>query len=337
MFAWAREEANRLANADAGNLRRQAAAAARHTRRDRAGGRARRAAARAARRGRAAPAAARRHARRAGRGGHAAADASRPWPRACGASCSGRTCDGRLGRIEQGPRRIDCAAAWTDEGTACPFASGSTASAASAATSSAPRRSPAPTSTSWRSTTSRTPPRSRTCSSTTPCSAATRASSRPPSDGMIVDGEALKVVSHRDPAELPWADLGADVVLESTGFFADRARRGAHHGGRQEGRDLRARQGSRRDARARRQRGHLRPRRAPADLDGVVHHQLPRARRARAARRVRHRAGLHDDDARLHGRPAPARHRRTPTCAARARRRSRSSRPRPARRARSAS
>ena len=39
---------------------------------------------------------------------------------------------------------------------------------------------------------------------------------------MIVDGEALKVVSHRDPAELPWADLGADVVLESTGFFADR-------------------------------------------------------------------------------------------------------------------
>ena len=52
------------------------------------------------------------------------------------------------------------------------------------------------------------------------------------SDGMIVDGEALKVVSHRDPADLPWADLGADIVLESTGFFADRARRGAHHGGR---------------------------------------------------------------------------------------------------------
>jgi glyceraldehyde 3-phosphate dehydrogenase len=41
-------------------------------------------------------------------------------------------------------------------------------------------------------------------------------------DGITVDGEALKVVSHRDPADLPWADLGADVVLESTGFFADR-------------------------------------------------------------------------------------------------------------------
>ena len=85
-------------------------------------------------------------------------------------------------------------------------------------------------------------------------------------------------------------------------------RRGAHHGRRQEGRHLRARQGSRRHARAGRQRGDLRPRHPPADLDGVVHDQLPRAGRARAARRVRHRVGLHDDDARLHGRPAPARH-----------------------------
>jgi glyceraldehyde 3-phosphate dehydrogenase len=41
-------------------------------------------------------------------------------------------------------------------------------------------------------------------------------------DGMIVDGKLLKVISQRDPAELPWADLGAEVVLESTGFFADR-------------------------------------------------------------------------------------------------------------------
>jgi glyceraldehyde 3-phosphate dehydrogenase len=41
-------------------------------------------------------------------------------------------------------------------------------------------------------------------------------------DGIVVDGKTLKVVSHRDPADLPWADLGVDVVLESTGFFADR-------------------------------------------------------------------------------------------------------------------
>ena len=77
--------------------------------------------------------------------------------------------------------------------------------------------------------------------------------------------------------------------------------------GAQQGHHLGARQGSRRHARARRQRRHLRPRQAPAHLERVVHDQLPGARRARAARRVRHRVGLHDDDARLHGRPAPAR------------------------------
>ena len=94
VFAWAREEANRLANADAGNLRRQAAAAARHTRRDRAGGRARRAAARAARRRRAAPAPARRHARRAGRGGHAAPDQVGRRLAPAAHRRSGRTCNG---------------------------------------------------------------------------------------------------------------------------------------------------------------------------------------------------------------------------------------------------
>jgi glyceraldehyde 3-phosphate dehydrogenase len=35
-------------------------------------------------------------------------------------------------------------------------------------------------------------------------------------------GKELKVLAERDPAQLPWADLGVDVVLESTGFFTDR-------------------------------------------------------------------------------------------------------------------
>ena len=178
VFAWAREEANRLANADAGNLRRQAAAAARHTEAiEQVGGpdalppelravaelRLRLPDATLAELGDAAMP----RLTQVGRG-------LAPAPhRPAGGSLR------RLGRIEQGPTRIDCAAAWTDEGKACPFASGSTASAASAATSSAPRRNPAPTSSSWRSTTSRTPRRSRTCSSTTRCWAATRASWRP--------------------------------------------------------------------------------------------------------------------------------------------------------------
>jgi glyceraldehyde 3-phosphate dehydrogenase len=42
-------------------------------------------------------------------------------------------------------------------------------------------------------------------------------------DGVIKAGKSeLKVLSERDPAALPWGDLGVDVVIESTGFFTDR-------------------------------------------------------------------------------------------------------------------
>ncbi len=40
--------------------------------------------------------------------------------------------------------------------------------------------------------------------------------------GISVDGKELKVLSERDPAALPWGDLGVDVVIESTGFFTKR-------------------------------------------------------------------------------------------------------------------
>ena len=38
-----------------------------------------------------------------------------------------------------------------------------------------------------------------------------------------VDGDPLKIFAERDPAKIPWADLGAEVVIESTGFFCDRS------------------------------------------------------------------------------------------------------------------
>ena len=47
-------------------------------------------------------------------------------------------------------------------------------------------------------------------------------------DGISVDGDVLKVVSHRNPAEIPWGELGVDVVIESTGFFTDRDKAAAH-------------------------------------------------------------------------------------------------------------
>jgi glyceraldehyde 3-phosphate dehydrogenase len=42
-------------------------------------------------------------------------------------------------------------------------------------------------------------------------------------DGIRVDGETIRFLSERDPAALPWGDLGVDVVVESTGIFRDRA------------------------------------------------------------------------------------------------------------------
>jgi glyceraldehyde 3-phosphate dehydrogenase len=41
-------------------------------------------------------------------------------------------------------------------------------------------------------------------------------------DSLIVDGKEIKVFEERDPADLPWSDLGVEVVLESTGFFTKR-------------------------------------------------------------------------------------------------------------------
>jgi glyceraldehyde 3-phosphate dehydrogenase len=41
-------------------------------------------------------------------------------------------------------------------------------------------------------------------------------------DGITVDGDEFKVLSIKDPATLPWKDLGVDVVFESTGIFTDR-------------------------------------------------------------------------------------------------------------------
>jgi glyceraldehyde 3-phosphate dehydrogenase len=40
--------------------------------------------------------------------------------------------------------------------------------------------------------------------------------------GLVVDGKELRVFSERDPGKLPWGDVGAEVVIESTGLFTDR-------------------------------------------------------------------------------------------------------------------
>jgi glyceraldehyde 3-phosphate dehydrogenase len=45
---------------------------------------------------------------------------------------------------------------------------------------------------------------------------------------LIVDGKEIKILAEKDPATLPWKDLNIDVVVESTGFFTDFSKAGAH-------------------------------------------------------------------------------------------------------------
>lgn len=40
-------------------------------------------------------------------------------------------------------------------------------------------------------------------------------------DSIVVNGKSIKVLAERDPAELPWKELGVDIVIESTGIFTD--------------------------------------------------------------------------------------------------------------------
>ena len=47
-------------------------------------------------------------------------------------------------------------------------------------------------------------------------------------DALIIDGREIKVLKEKDPAALPWGDLGVDIVIESTGLFTDAEKAHAH-------------------------------------------------------------------------------------------------------------
>src|SRR5574342_459176 len=50
------------------------------------------------------------------------------------------------------------------------------------------------------------------------------AADKPDDDILVVNGQEMKVVSARTPAELPWKAMGVDIVIESTGLFTDAAK-----------------------------------------------------------------------------------------------------------------
>ncbi|MFN9140765.1 MAG: type I glyceraldehyde-3-phosphate dehydrogenase [Betaproteobacteria bacterium] len=47
-------------------------------------------------------------------------------------------------------------------------------------------------------------------------------------DSMVVNGDRIRVLAHRNPAELPWGELGVDVVMECTGLFTSKEKASAH-------------------------------------------------------------------------------------------------------------
>ena len=116
--------------------------------------------------------------------------------------------------------------------------------------------------------------------------------------------------AERDPAALPWGELGVDVVIESTGLFTDRENAAKHlEAGAKKvvisapatNPDVTVVLGVNFDEVYDRASHHV-------DLERVVHDQLPGAGREGAARHGRDQARPDDDDPRLHRRPAPAGH-----------------------------
>jgi glyceraldehyde 3-phosphate dehydrogenase len=50
-------------------------------------------------------------------------------------------------------------------------------------------------------------------------------------DALVVNGDRIKVIAQRDPSKIPWGELGAEIVLECTGFFTTKADAGRHLAG----------------------------------------------------------------------------------------------------------
>ena len=143
-------------------------------------------------------------------------------------------------------------------------------------------------------------------------------------DSITVNGDSFKVLSVKDPAQLPWKDLGVEVVFEGTGLFTDRDSAAKHLAagakkviitapGKKP--DLMTVMGVNNET--------YDPGQAPHHLERVVHDQLPGAVREGAPRRVPDRPGLDDDDPLVHERPATCSTCPTRICGAHARRRSR--------------
>ncbi len=128
---------------------------------------------------------------------------------------------------------------------------------------------------------------------------------------IIIDGREIRILAERDPAALPWGDLGVDIVLESTGIFTDAAQgEGPHRGRREEGRHQRPGIARGHHHRPWRQRGPLRPDRPTTSSAMRVARRIASHRPPRCVHdlvTIETRPDEHDPQ--LHQRPAAPRRR----------------------------
>ena len=120
-------------------------------------------------------------------------------------------------------------------------------------------------------------------------------------DHLVVNGDRIAVLAERDPAKLPWRELGVDVVHECTGLFASKDKAGKHLEGGAKKVIISAPGGGRRgrDGGVRRE-PPVALVVAHRHLQCVLHHQLPRPAGEGDPRPDWHRAGPHDHDSRIH-------------------------------------
>ncbi len=126
-------------------------------------------------------------------------------------------------------------------------------------------------------------------------------------EGISVNGHFVKVLEEKDPAQLPWGDLGVDLVIESTGRFTDSDKASAHidAGAKKviisapaKGEDITVVLGVNEAL--------LRPGQAQHHFERLLHHELPCPGGQGRARHLRYPARHDDHCSLLHRRPGAA-------------------------------